>query len=289
MMIDGLRILSGSGFAIHDYRYTGFGSIHFVDFVMVHKLLGMLKMTSVEYSREIEKRVEFNKPYDCVDIVMGPISDLIPELSQDERHVLWLDYDDVVSAAQLEDVWAAAARLSVGSILIVTVDVEPPLRAGGPKEWKKYYESVADTYLGRRPPSSYARSKLPQLNAEIISRAIQSGLSGRMQVELIPIFNFLYADGHAMLTVGCVIGTEAERRQVLNSTLSEQNYYRGDFADAPYKINIPIVTRRERAYLDKAMPCRDGWSPSGFELQQSQVDLYREIYRFLPAYAELLL
>lgn len=289
MMIDGLRILSISGLPISEYRYTGFGSVHFVDFVMFHKLLGVRKLTSVEYSEDIKKRVEFNKPYACVDVVIKPIGDVIPTLSKDEKHILWLDYDDVVTESQLEDVWAAAARLSVGSILIVTVDVETPKRTQTPAEWKTYYEDVAGTYLGDRPIEAYTRQQIPRVNIDILAMAMSSGVAGRRGVETIPIFNFLYADGHAMLTLGCVIGTDQERRQVKQSRLEEQVYYRDDFARPPYNIRVPVVTRKERGYLDRAMPCDEDWTPSDFEMGADEVSLYREVYRFLPAYAELLL
>jgi hypothetical protein len=106
---------------------------------------------------------------------------------------------------------------------------------------------------------------------------------------VIPVFSFLYADGHKMLTLGCVIGTEDDARRVENSQLTSQVYYRGDFRAAPYEIVVPVVTRKERGYLDKAMPCRDGWVPKDFEMGSDDVARYREVYRFLPAYAELLL
>lgn len=154
MMIDGLRILSAAGLPISDYRYTGFGSVHFVDFVMFHKLLGVQKLTSVEYDDRIEKRISFNKPYSCVDVMIKPIGDVIPTLSRDEKHVLWLDHDDIMNEGQLEDVWQAAGTLSVGSILMVTVDMEPPKGTETPLQWKAYYEDVAATHLLTAPWSS---------------------------------------------------------------------------------------------------------------------------------------
>jgi hypothetical protein len=37
------------------------------------------------------------------------------------------------------------------------------------------------------------------------------------------------------------------------------------------------------------MPCAAGWKPTDFELDDATIDAYREVYRFLPAFAELLL
>ncbi len=37
------------------------------------------------------------------------------------------------------------------------------------------------------------------------------------------------------------------------------------------------------------MPCKDNWVPQAFSMGKKDVAVYREIYRFIPAYAELLL
>jgi hypothetical protein len=37
------------------------------------------------------------------------------------------------------------------------------------------------------------------------------------------------------------------------------------------------------------MPCPAGWRSDEFELRSTDLKAYREIYRYLPAYAELLL
>jgi hypothetical protein len=289
MMVDGLRLLGSTVFPMSEYRYVGMGSISFVDFIMFHKLLGISKLTSVEHSTEIEKRVEFNRPYNCVDIRMASMADAIASLSPDERHILWLDYDYVMSVGLQEDIWQAASRLSVGSILFVTVDVEPPDGEESPAAWKNHYETLASTYLGDRPVADYVRSNLPRINTDIVARAMLSGVASRRGVELIPLFNFLYADGHNMQTIGCMIGSDLERRKVLASGIDREIYYRGALADEPYEIRVPVITRKERAYLDREMPCDDTWQPADFELSNAEVLLYREIYRFLPAYAELLL
>jgi hypothetical protein len=36
------------------------------------------------------------------------------------------------------------------------------------------------------------------------------------------------------------------------------------------------------------MPCADGWTPKEFDLDPDELRKYRDIYRFLPAFAEIL-
>jgi hypothetical protein len=92
-----------------------------------------------------------------------------------------------------------------------------------------------------------------------------------------------------MISLGGMLTTGLERDRIATSLLPEAIYFRGEFAAPPYQIAVPNLTRRERLYLDSAMPCPDGWTPADFELAPEEIASYREIYRFFPAYAELLL
>lgn len=289
MFIDALQRLALAGIPISQYQYTGLGSIYFVDFVLFHKLLGMENLLSVEHDTKIARRIEFNRPFGQVTVAMKPISEVIPLLSRDRRHVVWLDYDDVIQAGHLEDLVACGESLSRGSILLVTVDAEPP-DGTEPKEWRKHFEEEARDYLGRRSEDSdFARSELPRVNIEIMQRAITRGLAARKDVQFLPMFNFVYADGHEMVTIGGIIGAEQEKLQMVSSGLSKAVYFRESIEKPPFRIRVPSITRKERAYLDRSMPCDEHWEPKEFELPKDDIMAYRDIYRFFPAYAELLL
>ncbi len=288
MLVETFQALSAIGFQVSGYQYTGFGSVYFFDFVVFHKLLGINRMLSVEYDEKIRKRVSFNRPFRSVEVKMGAISDVIPDLSPDKHHILWLDYDANLSSNHLEDIWLAAAKLSRRSILLVTVDAEAPVKGGTPKTWRDYFRTEAGQYLGTRNSlPDFAESKLTRLNQEIILRAINSGLSSR-DVSYFPLFCFSYADGHNMLTVGGMIGAEEEKQLLQHAYLERLPYLRFQENAQPHQIVVPRLTRKERIYLDKAMPCPDGWSPTHFELPDDYVQAYRETYRFFPNYAELL-
>jgi hypothetical protein len=288
MIIDALRLLSLSGFPIDDYQYTGVGSVFFVDFILFHKFLGITDMVNAEHS-DIPNRVAFNQPYDFIRTEFSPIGDLIPTLSPDKKHLLWLDYDDILQRAHIEDILLATTYLTPGSLLLVTVDVEPPGKGEGPKQWRDYFVSIADSYLMSTEIENFKKSNLPKINAGIIARAIRDGLAPRTNVRFFPLFNFLYADGHRMLCLGGMVGTDVERRYLRGSKVYKVDYIRRDLEGEPFRIRVPIVTRKERLYLDSHMPCPADFSPSEFELPADDIASYREIYRFFPAYAELLL
>lgn len=288
MLADSFQLLLRD-FPLRDYQYTGMGSVYFIDFILFHRMLGISNMLSVEYSTKVAKRVEFNKPFDCVRTKIAPIGDVIPSLSKDLQHILWLDYDGVLEQGHLADISSAATFLSAGSILLITVDVEPPTKTDEPKDWCSYFkEQTGDFFDETLPLSEFAESKIPLRNVEYVVSAIKSGLVGRPHVELIPMFNFVYKDGHTMLTLGGMIGTPTDREKVLGNRLAKTTYFRKSFTDPQCVIRVPRFTRKERMFLDKFMPCADDWLPQEFEVSPESITAYREIYRYCPSYAELL-
>jgi len=305
MIIDALQRLSTAGFPITDYQYTGFGAIYFVDFILFHKLLGMSRLLSLEQEPSLISRVEFNKPFSCVDTRMFPASSEIPNLSRDIQHIVWLDYDGVMDKSFLSDIQSAMTILSPGSVLLVTVDVEPPedydykevdpdfdssKKVLGPKEWKDYFEYHASSFLRLGlSEEDFGKSKLVLRSAEILRAAFTKSIVARPELEFLPMFHFVYKDSHKMLSMGGMITGRAEKRQLRASTLRDTVYYRDTFDAPPFEITVPRLTRKERAYLDRQMPCADGWVPDEFVLEAEEVRRYSEIYRFLPAFAEILL
>lgn len=295
MVLDTFQRLAQAGFSVRDYRYTGFGSLYFVDFVIFHKLLGIDRMTSVEHDPSLEKRVRFNCPFSSIEVVLSEATDVIPTLSRDEQHILWLDYDEPVTGAIVQDVYLAASQLSSGSILLITVDVEPPVRESDlppgldlPHACMDYFETEVGRYLGLISPIDFAKGNLHKISKRAILNALQDGMTGRTGVGYHPLFYFLYADEHRMMTIGGVIGANAEKRKLSSINKEGATYLRTKEEEGPYEINVPIFTRKERHLLDSAMPCAAGWQPTEFTLPAEHIETYREIYRFLPSYVEIL-
>lgn len=290
MMIDTMMRLAEAGFPIADYQYVGMGSIFFVDYVLFHRYLGLTKLISVEYDASIEKRVSFNAPFKLVDIEIASIGDVVAQLDRDLCHILWLDYDARIHADMLSDVVLACHRLSPGSILMVTVDAERPKHGEGPKDWMQYYrERVGGYFELGWDARDFTPSRLPETSFAILLNAVRRGLVARSNTHFLPLFKFVYADGHNMITLGGVIGTDTEKRKLQSAGLDELPFAKLNPEDEPYRIRVPTLTRKERLHLDSQMPCEDDWSPSAFELKKEDVLSYREVYRYYPIYAELLL
>lgn len=305
MVVDALQRLEAAGFPVLDYQYTGFGAIYFVDFILFHKLLGMNRLVCLEREKSLTSRMAFNKPFSCVEVKMVPASSEIPNLSRDIRHIVWLDYDGVLHKDFLSDIQSAVTILPAGSILVVTVDVDPPedhdyrqVEPGfdsskeilGPKHWRRYFEYHASKYLKLGlSESDFGASELRLRTKEILQASFTRSIVARSPMEFIPLFNFIYRDSHWMLTLGGMIGGETEKRQLRSSTLVDTKYYRRNFDSSPFEITVPRLTRKERIYLDREMPCAVGWVPKDFDLDPEDARRYCDIYRFLPDFGEMLL
>jgi len=290
MFLDAFQRLAEAGFPIRDYKYTGFGSLHFIDFVIFHKLLGLDQMLSVEHDVTLEGRVRFNCPFSSITLVIDSATDVIPTLSADQQHILWLDYDEPITKVNLNDVYLAGSQLSSGSFLIVTVDVEPPIKdAYDAHNNKGYFDEEAGNYLGLTDMKEFTKENLYKPSRQVILNALKEGMAGRIGIDFHPLFYFLYKNGHRMMTFGGMIGSKAEKRKLSYMNRDGAIYLRMSEKEDPYEIKVPVFTRKERHLLDSAMPCVAGWQPSEFAIPAEHIEIYREIYRFLPSYVEILL
>jgi len=102
---------------IENYRYIGFGSTTFADFILFHKTLGIKDMISIE-KRETDKvRFEFNKPFHCIDMRYGNSNEVLPSLAWQTKTIVWLDYDGFLTDSVLQDVAYTSMNLISGSNL----------------------------------------------------------------------------------------------------------------------------------------------------------------------------
>jgi hypothetical protein len=103
-------------------RYIGFGSTYFTDFRLFHKELHIENMISFESEESLKKRVEFNKPYKCIQIIEGKSTDKLPliEWNEDFTDFIWMDYDDELSYDMFNDLEQVFSKINVGSVYLVT-------------------------------------------------------------------------------------------------------------------------------------------------------------------------
>lgn len=276
-----------SGLPVRDFRYVGFGSTYYVDFVVMHRFLGITAMLSIEKSEGISRRLKFNKPFGFIELDNRSAGEVLPTLDRDQGHIVWLDYDTALTSEVIEDVVTCTSILCAGSIVIVTVSAEPK-QLTKPIEWQTYYSDIADRFVDPRwSVATFKKSNLPNVARDIIFAAAKSGSLPRKKCNIRPLLSFKYNDSIDMCSFGFMIASPEEDRILQSSDLGSTSYARLNLTDDPFHIYVPAITRKERLTLDSHLPCAGDWAPEEFELPKRDLDAYAQLFPFFPDFGEI--
>jgi len=295
LIVECLRALEPA-FPIPTYRYVGLGAINFSDFILVHRLLRIRKMLSIEKEAKDAKRAAFNAPYNCIEVIPGESTVVLPEIGLGEQPtILWLDYDSDLRGPVLEDLGIVADSLTVSSVFVVTVNAvanqlhEPvPGRPGEVRDRRDVLAELTGRAPETIPRSATDRTGFPAFFADFLFDRFQSlveDASGGAW-SFSPLFNYSYADGAQMVTVGGMVTDRAAEARLSGCELP-------DFATGrtQYTISIPLLTNREKIELERMFPC-DPW-PSvadveaiGLPLEADELEGFWRFYRQYPAFGE---
>ncbi len=300
---------------INKYRYIGFGSTYFTDFVLLHKLFGITDLISIEKDKSNEDRFEFNKPYSCIDMIFENSHDALTKITNwNKPCILWLDYDQRLDSNMLDDIRTFFSSASAGSMFIVTVSVKPDgfdkntegdlINPDHKKINEVRIEKLKQRLLGERLPYevdelNLGASEFPKISYEMINNEIISacderngGLSQKKKLHYKQLFHIHYDDGTNMLTVGGLLFDNALRGKV-----DEMNFKSLDFVrekEDPFTIDVPLLTYKEIRILDSLLPKKTKKrSPSKKKsviqkppLTEEDIKKYSKIYRYFPNFAE---
>ncbi len=303
LFIELIQNLSRADIFIGEYEYIGFGSIYYIDFIMFHKYLHIKQMTCVE-REDIPNRMAFNKPYDFIQLFMGPLSDLMPDLKEDNKYLIWLDENKILTKEMLSDINNLIGFLSNGSILFITVNAQP----------NSYlpYNKIPDTwdsdntapskqemlitnltiefgkYAGKIDKSEVTKKAFPQLLARILKTRIETSMLDRKGDSFYQLINYRYDEGTQMLTIGGIINSDEK-----NKDLEKSGIYNLSFTTKntkPIEISVPPLTLREKQWLDKHLQeLKDKALEPDFELKSSLLENYLEFYKQYATFHEILI
>jgi hypothetical protein len=288
MLCEALRRLARIA-KLETYRYIGFGSTFFSDFTLFHKSLRITDNISMEHDTQNRDRFEFNKPYNCIKIEYGESSAILPGLEWNAKTIAWLDYDCKLKSGVLADAAFVASNAPSGSVLIVSVNVEPD----------KLHERLRllNNKVGeQRVPQGWSNNKLGGWGTAIACRRIidneitetiqnRNGIrSGDDKFVYKQLFNFRYSDGAKMLTVGGIIFEKNHEELVSKCDFEDFDFIKTgeDF----YSIEVPSLTIKEIKYLDTKLPCADVTSIRAHAIPPIDIKRYSRIYRYFPAFVD---
>lgn len=295
MIVETLRRLAEFG-AITSYRYVGFGSTYFSDFTLFHKTLGIRHMISIERDAPNRKRFEFNRPFNCIQMLFGESSEVIPTLSWNAKTILWLDYDGSLVPSVLSDIRFFCASASAGSVIIVTVNAEPAeLDVESPRVDKLQKQLGKDRIpadVKEQDLSDWGTARIFRriLTAEILATLSErnGALPDPLKIEYKQLFNFRYRDGDRMLTVGGLFYERGQNAIVAKCGFDQLEFIRSNPKpdSRPFVIEVPMLTYREIRHLDKQLPRARRSRLTAPKVSSADIKRYESIYRYFPTFAE---
>ena len=305
MLLEAVRKLTAF-YPLSSYQYIGFGSIYFADFSLLHRAIGIGSMVSIEQNFSAKERVNFNKPFSCIDVIFDQSINVLPKLNLNKPSIIWLDYDGKLTNEILSDINTIIANIKTGGLFLLTVNVKAESEDGsGPEalfklRLKKLEEQVSKAKIPVDVKGKdLSQKKLPSIIHRIITDEIReallnrnSGLSKSEKIEYCQLFNFLYEDGSPMLTVGGVLLSDSQRNAYRSAEFENLDFYRSgeDF----YQIEVPSLTTKEIVFLDSVLHKGFDFSTNRlintdevrFFIPENDIINYAKIYRYYPTFAE---
>ncbi len=280
-------------FPVVDYRYVGFGSMWFSDFVLMHKALGICDMVTIENQKSRARRVEFNKPFGCIAVKMEDAATALGEVLDEKPSIVWLDYDGPLKNAVSGDIETAIGAMSVGSMFLVTVNAMADQLRGHKNDdddelsMIDYLVTICDDESLRSRKNEITRVHFPELAASILHGKIKSAvLEKKPGCEYQPIWCYKYADDAEMITVGGMIVDESTKQKFVESGASDLAHVTGE---ALFNIELPVLTEKEKRALDKRLPSVSPLKIKDieFELRPSELEAYQRFYLEYPVFGEM--
>lgn len=297
MVAEAIRRLSVFG-NLASYRYIGFGSVYFSDFILFHKAIGFTNMVSIEKDKpsnlQHKNRFEFNKPYGGIELMFGDSWGILHSLQwNDTRTVLWLDYDGKLDQNCLSDISTFFTRAEPGSFLLISYNIMDDFGEGDkttPLERLEAQVGKENVPPGISPEDSLTGWARAEVFRTVVSNKIEEVLKQRNGV-LRPenrlryrqIVNFRYQDGAMMATVGGVLFDAGQEGVCCQAGFHNLEFYSGD--DKAFKIEVPCLTTREIRHLDSLIPISE-CDYSKIAIPAADVRAYQKLYRYFPTFAE---
>jgi len=273
----------------NEYRYIGFGSFYFSDFILFHQQLGINKMISIEKS-ENKERYEYNRPYNCISIkfcdAQQALTKEIP-FFEDDRDIVWLDYDSVFCKEYMYDVMTAAQKINKGSFLFVSFN-----RSNLPDEnrldsLKKEYGD----YLPNLKETEIDYISLPNIIYTILKNSIEKVLSERnlaleFNLKATSIFFIKYRDGAPMITIGYYFHDENDTQ--FEETLENTSLPGVTNREEPFNLIVPCFTRAEIRDINRYLPgtTADEIYEKLTYLKKKDIESYVALYKYYPNYLD---
>lgn len=281
---------------LEEYQYIGFGSEYYPDFRLFHERFNIREMECIERSGKKRKRMEYNQPYDCINLHFQRSDDALTSSGIDltKPTIAWLDYESSLREYMLKtDIPQFFNNAPPGSLFFITLNChgDNPSEATSETVFEKYHKQIGEDYIptGLRqtpvlmtePHEIYKRT----VDNTIRNKILSDRTYGEEVLRYIQLVNFIYSETTRIMTLGGIILSEEIEEAFEDSNLQDLEFHRqgDDFLIIPSL----DLTPGEEWGLKQIMP---GVIESDLEsadldyLPADDVGNYDMFYRYYPTF-----
>lgn len=295
---------------LSNYKYTGFGSTHMEDFKLIHSVLGINDLTSIEQDEIVHNRQLYNLPLACIKPLLNTSGDYILDYEAEGNLIIWLDYASVDAlGVQIREFQSMLSKAEEYDVIKITVNSNPDaLCTAGTVPSAELLDRRLEKLkirLSENMPSSVDKSmmkkkSLPRVLYKTIKLSSEKIFGAYSGMVFHPVTSFAYTDAvHQMLTVtGIVLKEENVEQMVADTQISAWEYYIGS-EENPMLIDMPHFTLKEKLEIDKFLPCSTiyeiqkmlekeslAFDPSE-DKSLEKVESYAKFYRHYPHFSRV--
>lgn len=284
---------------IADYTYYGFGGPFLEDCRLIHNRCPEIKIVSIEKNEHTFKRQEFHRFSKNLDLRQIDFASFLANFSSDGKEIFWLDYTDL-RFGHFDDFKNILGKVSENSIVKITVRAElPKPPSNGLSAWEKFQRDYGQILPKSKQETDIERLipflKLLQKMFKIASQQVLPA-SGESVFQLLDSVH--YNDQTEMLSL---TGMVCNKKQVSDVRQWFKNWAFRNLdwkAKAPRKIDVPILSTKERLHLEKYLPTKAKTGRSlaralGYRIDKSasghleKLKQYEEFYPYYPYFARI--
>jgi hypothetical protein len=279
--------------SIETYQYVGFGSVAFVDFRMVHKLLGIKDLISIEDTDDPDERARFsqNNPYAGLKLHFGHSSAVLPTLDFTKRSLVWLDYDGALARSMANDLATVGRRAASGSFLAVTFTTAFPTGGSDREiELKRLKEDFSDFLPDDTKANQFDGAKYAEFGRKALGALLEKAVADADAGETNPqkkrsvkqLCFFKYKDGAPMVTVGWLIVAAGDLPIFEACHFQALPFVRN--ASVAFTVAIPLVTPMEVREMERRLPNLAAATDLDW-IPESERRKFGNVYRYLPQFS----
>ena len=282
--------------SIEKLPFIGMGGVRYIDFLLAHRILGITTFTSIEHDKNLIPRCKFNQPFTSIKIHRGTTFEFLNEIGLNNPSIVWLDYEMGISENLLEEITLLTSKAQPGSFVSVTANAQraKEISESDDARSKEYYKEQIGSFAESLSSQAFSKEIFPLTVARLLSTFFVSGFGGRTDGKFFPFLRIVYKDSTWMATAGGFFGQNEHITSISLSLGERFAFLKPDSGNDVYEIGQFNITDAERRLFDRAALAADSEKDAknslaklGFD--ESIIDQYRSIMRFIPRYFETLL